>query len=140
LSATFQGLGQDLTPSPPPAATTVVQPAAPVITEFAIAAGSQTGFEFRIKGFATPQEVATVTFVFAPIAGSALQNATIALDVADLFRRWYQDPASMFLGSAFQLAIPFTVQSGSLKALAAVSVVLSNSKGISAGMTQSFPK
>jgi hypothetical protein len=139
LTASFQGLGQDLTPSPLPSATTVVQPAPPVITDFQISAETQAGFELLVKGFATAQEVTTVTFVFTPVAGITLQNTTVTLDVADLFRSWYQNQASMFLGTTFLLSVPFSVPKGSTKELAAVSVALSNTKGNSAGVSRSFP-
>lgn len=128
--------GVDMTPSPAPTQTIVVNRQAPTITSVAVVR-TGTGFEVQIGGYSTPREVTQARFTFAAAAGSNVQTSDMTVPVGSTFTTWYIDPASRQFGSMFRYVQPFTVQGG-VNGLASVTVTLSNSIGTSQPATANF--
>jgi len=120
---------QDVTPSPAPTRSIVVNPAAPVITGVT-ATRTGTGFTVVVTGYSSTRDLASGTYQFAGSAGADLLTGQIATPLSALFTTWYQGSASAPYGSQFSLTQPFSV-SGSASTVLSVTVTLTNSIGTS---------
>ncbi len=127
VTARLQSAGADVTPSPAPSTTATIARAAPAITNATINRTS-TGLEIQITGYCTAREVTQATFTFSAAAGQTLQTSQVVVPLADLFNKWFQDPASSQYGSQFTYRQPFTIQ-GDASAVIPQSVVLTNRIG-----------
>jgi hypothetical protein len=130
LSLSLSASGVNITPTVPPAASTVIAAGVPVINSVKVSSTSTT-LNVTITGTSTTLNMTTANFTFTPASGSTLQTSTFTVNVASLFSAWYASSASVATGSQFSLTMPFTI-SGSLSDIASVSVTLTNSAGTSA--------
>ncbi len=121
----------DVTPSPAPTGTLVVNTTPPVITSVTITTTPGTGFSVNVTGYSTPRDMSAATFHFVPTSGTTLNAADFTVQVGSAFTAWYANSASLPYGSQFTLTVPFSVQ-GSTFPIAAATVTLTNSKGTSA--------
>jgi hypothetical protein len=122
----------DVTPSPSPSVTIVVQPAVPVISSVTVTR-TTGGLSIAISGYSTPRQVTSAIFQFT---STNLQTSSFTVDVSSAFSAWYQTAASAAFGSAFLYTQPFTLQ-GSL-GTGSVSVTLTNAQGTSAAASAQF--
>jgi hypothetical protein len=136
LRVSLQAGGQDITPAPAPTQTVQIRRLAPVIRSVRLTRTS-SGFDVLVTGFSTPREVTSATFRFSSAPDANLQTAEVTLPMTELAGPWYQSQESWQFGSQFTLRQSFTVQ-GDINAVAAVSVVLTNSVGSSQAVSASF--
>jgi Putative Ig domain len=127
VSLRLQAGGRDITPSPAPAVSASITPAAPVI-QSATLVRSANGFSIQIAGYSTAREVTQAVFTFSPASGQTLQVSQITIAVDTLFGAWYQDAANNAYGSQFVFTQPFTIQ-GDASAVIPGSVTLTNRQG-----------
>jgi hypothetical protein len=125
--------GQDVTPTPAPTRTVLVNPSAPVITSLT-AMRNSTGFTVVVVGYASNRDVDTGTYQFAASEGANLLTGQLATPVTSLFTQWYQTSGSAPYGSQFSLTQPFTVQ-GNPATVLSVTVTLTNALGTSPAAT-----
>lgn len=121
--------GVEITPSPAPALTAHIDPAAPVIRGVQVTR-SGGGLTLAVSGYSAAREVTQATFTFKAASGQTLQAAStsISVPVETLFGTWFQDAASSQYGSQFTYAQPFTVQ-GDANSVLPESVTLTNRVG-----------
>ncbi|HEY2384210.1 MAG TPA: IPT/TIG domain-containing protein [Terriglobia bacterium] len=103
----------------------------PVITSIAVLNLSAAGFELQLTGYSTPRDITGATFTFGAASGQKLLTVELKPDVTSPFTTYYQSPASDPTGSAFVYTQPFSITQGTIKAVASVTVTLSNSAGAS---------
>lgn len=133
LTTTLKAGTTDVTPTPPPAKTIVIDPSAPVLTKVVLNRSSSS-IEVLVTGYSTTREITQGTFQFAPTSSANLQTTSVTVQLNSAFATWYQSSASNAFGSQFTLSMPFTVQ-GDVNAIASVTVTLTNSKGTSNAMS-----
>jgi hypothetical protein len=134
---TLQAGSQAIPPAADAKLDLTIAQAPPNITTAAIASRTATGVTLQITGFSTPQEVTRALFQFTPIAGRALQNSQVTVDLTAPANTWYQSSASAATGGQFLYTQPFTIQ-GDLNAIQSVAITLTNSVGNSQPTTVSF--
>jgi len=127
--------GLDVTPSPPPVASTQVPKSAPVITA-ATASSNGNTLTIQIVGFATSREVTQAVFSFSAAAGQSLANSQFSIPTDSNFATYYQNSANAAFGSQFILTQPFSIQ-GNASGVIPQSVTLTNRVGTTtASVTQ----
>jgi hypothetical protein len=128
---------QNLISAPYPFAEIIVPRMAPVITSLTIERDSATGFDIVIGGYSTPRDMTTAAVTFTARPGKTIDEpTTVTVQLADLFRPFYNSAASRAGGSTFTgLRLPVTTD-GVQDAVASISVVLSNSVGSSKAETK----
>jgi hypothetical protein len=129
LRATFQAEGQNITPTVAPSRVTRLLRSAPVIRSVEVTK-SGSSFEIIVRGFSNPRQVTQATFRFTAASGANLQTLELTLPMTALSDQWFQGQDSQQFGGQFTLRQAFTVQ-GDIRAISAVSVVLSNAVGAS---------
>jgi hypothetical protein len=127
LTATFSAGEANVTPSPAPSQTVLINAAPPQITSVTIQSAG-TGTAIVVSGFSTPRQVTGATFVLT-ISGGSSASTTVTVDVTSVFGQWYQDPASAGFGSAFVYHQPFTISGPG--SITSASVTLTNAQGTS---------
>lgn len=131
LAAVYAG-ETNLATAPYPFTELTVPRIAPVITSLAIERDTGSSFDIVISGYSTPRDMTTVSVTFTAKAGKTIDEpSTVTVQLADLFRTYYNSAASRAGGSAFTgLRLPVSV-SGATDAIGSISVVLTNSAGSS---------
>jgi len=129
LGATFKAEGQNITPTPDPSRVTRLLRSAPVIRSVEVTK-SGSSFEIIVRGFSNPRQVTQATFRFTAASGANLQTLELTLPMTALSDQWFLGQESQQFGGQFTLRQAFTVQ-GDIRAISAVSVVLSNAVGAS---------
>jgi hypothetical protein len=128
-------------PAPAPSQITI-RPTPPVITRVAITSISG-GFNIAVTGYSTPRDMSSALFHFTPTTGTNLASLDVTVQLGALFINWYNSSASIPFGSEFTVTVPFTFQvsSGpvSIAPVAAVTVSLTNSVGVSATSNPANP-
>ncbi len=124
----------DLTPVPNPALSIPIRRLAPVITSVTIGARAATSFQLLVNAYATSRSVQRITVTLSPSGTGNFQATTITLDLAAIFRAWFESVVSRAFGSQFRLTIPFTIQNGEISAIRTISVTLANEEGTSAAV------
>jgi hypothetical protein len=120
----------DVTPSPAPTSTMVVNSTVPFISSVAIAKPAPGTLNVIVKGFSSTRDMVSGLFHFAPTTGTTLTSPDLTVDLASAFAAWYNNTASNVFGSQFTLTIPFNYQANAIP-IAAVTVTLTSSKGAS---------
>jgi hypothetical protein len=95
------------------------------------------GFDVHIIGWSTPRDLTDAKVHFTPAAGHNLQTTDVTVSLAGVAQPWFAGATSAQFGSQFTLVLPFTVQ-GTISAIAAVAVQLTNSVGLSTLAAASF--
>jgi sugar lactone lactonase YvrE len=103
----------------------------PIITNVRIVNRSPSGFDVEVTGYSTSREVSAATFSFGAATGAILLTVQLQPDVASSFGAYYQSEVSSPAGGAFMYLQPFIVQQGDVKAVASVTVTLTNAQGTS---------
>ncbi len=133
LTASLSAGGQDITPSPAPTRTIVIDTAAPVIT--AVALQQVTGgISVVVTGYSNTREVSSGSFTFAVSTGNTLSQAQITVQLTSAFAAWFNGAASNATGGQFKLTVPFSV-TGNATAINKVTVTLTNSRGTSGAVS-----
>jgi hypothetical protein len=127
LTATFKAGETDVTPSPAPSKTVIINAAPPKITSVTIQS-TAGGATVVVSGFSTPRQV-TGASVTLSISGGSTASLTVTIDVTSVFAQWYQDPASAAFGSTFVYHQPFTISGPG--SITSASVTLTNAQGTS---------
>jgi hypothetical protein len=119
----------DITPTPAPAISAQISPAAPVIKSAQLSRSGST-ISIAITGFSTAREVTQAVFSFNAASGQTLQSgaSSITVSVESLFGTWFQDPANAAYGSQFIFTQTFQIQ-GDATAVIPQSVTLTNRIG-----------
>ena len=120
----------DITPSPVPTTTMVINSTVPVITKPVTITSSPGQFNVIVTGFSSTRDMVSALFHFTPTTGTALATPDITVQLGSAFTAWYSNTASNVFGSQFTITIPFTYQANSIP-FTAVTVTLTNSKGAS---------
>jgi hypothetical protein len=134
---TLQAGNSNITPSPAPSSTIVVQRLSPRITAVRIVNRTATGFGVEVVGYASAREVTQANFTFNPAPGQTIQGGQATIALTQAAQGWYQSPASVPFGSMFLYTQTFNLE-GTISALGSVSVTLSNSLGASPAMSATF--
>ncbi len=95
-----------------------------------------TGFEVWITGLSNTRELDNAMFEFQWGSG-AVQKVQSRVTYTGAARQWFQDAASKLFGGQFTIIQPFTI-AGDRTVLSGVKVTLSNSIGISEGLSAQF--
>ena len=74
-------------------------------------------------------------FHFNGSPGTDLKASDLRLPVADSFNTWFRDHNSQEFGSQFTYSQTFNVQGGDASSIGSVTVMLTNSVGVSAAAT-----
>ena len=137
LASMFAG-EQNLVAAPYPATEITVPRMAPVITSLAIERDTGSSFDIVIGGYSTPRDMTTVAVTFSARPGKTIDEpSTITVQLADLFRTYYNSAASLAGGSSFSgLRLPVSID-GVQDAVGSISVVLTNGAGSSKAETKS---
>jgi hypothetical protein len=132
-----QRTGQSLPlPSPVPATTITVRPAAPVITSVKIVGANSgaTSFQVVVIGASTTRDLTTASLTFSAASGAQLNGATQTVSLTAASAAWFVGTGNASLGKgaggAFTLTMTFPF-SGDASAIGTVSVTLANSVGTS---------
>jgi hypothetical protein len=134
ISLRLRAGGADITPSTAPVATSVIAPAAPVISSAQFTRSANT-ITISVIGYVTARDVTQAVFAFSPAAGQTLQpgSSSITIDTQSLFGNWF---GSSDMGGQFLFTQAFTIQ-GDVASVIPVSVTLKNRLGdISAEIRQ----
>jgi hypothetical protein len=107
----------------------------PIITSVVILNRTLSGFVVEVTGYSTTRDITGATFQFAAASGADLLTLELQPGVTPVFTSYYQSPGSDAVGSAFVYDQPFIVTQGTSKAVASITVTLSNSAGTSAPAT-----
>jgi hypothetical protein len=121
----------------PPDAKVTIRRLGPMITSLTIANRTASGFDLVVTGYSTPRSLRSAQFTFVGTPGNTLNNASYSLDLGNAAITWFDSATAKEVGSNFQLTVPFTF-SGDTRALASVSVVLSNVEGGSEARNAAF--
>ena len=135
VSLRLQAGVTDITPTPAPATTAQIVPAAPVINGVQVSR-SGNSISIAITGFSTAREITQAVFSFSAASGQTLQPgaSSITVPVESLFGTWFQDPANAAYGSQFVFTQTFVIQ-GDATAVIPQSVSLANRLGsVNAGI------
>jgi len=62
----------------------------------------------------------------------------VTIPLSDVASAWYKSAASSPFGSQFSLVLPFTIQ-GDSNAIQSATLTVSNSEGVSAALSATFP-
>jgi sugar lactone lactonase YvrE len=103
----------------------------PIITNLQILNVTTSGFEVQITGYSTSRDISAATFTFAAASGQKLITLKLQPEVSSSFGNYFQSDASQAVGGAFVYTQPFMVQQGTISAVAAVTVSLTNAQGTS---------
>ncbi|HTQ55988.1 MAG TPA: putative Ig domain-containing protein [Bryobacteraceae bacterium] len=117
--------------------TIQIAPAVPSISSVSLAT-SGSGFNISVVAFSNTRELSQAVIQFTPASGQTLENSSVTVPLTDAANAWFQGSSSDQYGSQFTLTIPITLSNGSSSAIAAVSVVLTNSQGNSTSAGGSF--
>jgi hypothetical protein len=132
ITLSFNVSGTDITPSPAPTASITLITTVPFIQTVQLVQGSTTSsFSVVITGFSTTRDITIGMFNFAPATVATLATAEVTVQLGTPFSLWYQNPASSATGSEFTLTVPFFTAKGPAADIVAVTVTLTNSKGMS---------
>jgi hypothetical protein len=123
--------GTDITPTPAPTASITVIATVPFIQSVLPPAQQAGGFTVVVTGFSTTRDMVSGTFQFAPSSNATLATTTVTVPLSTAFATWYSNSASNATGSEFMLTVPFTTSNGPPTDVIAVTVTLTNSKGVS---------
>jgi Putative Ig domain len=134
LTASMSAGGQDITPSPAPTKTIVIDPAVPVITSVTLQQVTG-GLTVVVSGYSNTREVSSGSFTFAVTSGNTLQTAQLTVQLTSAFGTWFNNTGSNATGGQFKLTVPFSVTQGAATAITKVTVTLTNSKGASAAVS-----
>lgn len=134
VSATVRVSGAAITLPVPLTRQAQVPRQAPVITSAALERRAG-GFELTILGFSSTREMVEAVIDYTAAAGRQVQNTSSTIPLAEVFRSWYANPASLEFGSQFRLVLPFT---GDPAAIESVTLRLRNSVGESAPRRVTF--
>jgi hypothetical protein len=107
----------------------------PVITSVRILNRTSAGFDVEVTGYSTTRDITGATFDFGAASGQKLLTVELTPDVTSTFTEYYQSPDSDSVGSAFVYTQPFVIKQGTVKAVASVTVALTNSAGTSQPQT-----
>jgi hypothetical protein len=139
-SALVYGDGQSI-PAPAPSVITI-RATAPVITKVVITSFTG-GFNIAVTGYSTPRDMASALFHFTPTTGTNLTATDVTVELGAAFTNWYNSSAATAFGSAFTLTVPFRFQVSTgpipIAPVAALTVSLTNSKGVSSTSTPASP-
>jgi hypothetical protein len=108
----------------------------PVITSVRVVR-TGNGFDVQITGYSTPRQVTQATFIFKAAPGGNLETNQLTVESQSIFTTWYTSASSVQFGSSFLYTQPFSVQ-GSIADIESVTVVLSNSVGVSLPASAAF--
>jgi hypothetical protein len=103
----------------------------PVITGVRVLNVTSAGFVVEITGYSTTRDIGSAKFDFGAATGQKLLTLELKPDVTSAFTTYYQSPASDATGSAFVYTQPFSIEQGTVNAVASVTVALTNSAGAS---------
>jgi sugar lactone lactonase YvrE len=103
----------------------------PIITDVRILNLSSAGFDVEITGYSTSREISTATFEFGASSGARLLTVQLQPEVAPTFTDYYVSDMSAAVGSSFVYTQPFLIKQGSVRAVATVTVSLTNAQGTS---------
>jgi hypothetical protein len=134
LTASMTAGGQNVTPSPAPTTTIVINPAVPVISSVALQQ-VPGGLNVVVTGYSNTREVSSGSFTFTVSSGNTLSQATLTVPLTSAYAAWFGNTASNATGGQFKLTVPFSVTQGSATAVTKVSVTLTNTKGASAAVS-----
>jgi large repetitive protein len=130
--------GNNVTPTPVPTSTIVVNPTVPVISSVKITAPAVGQLVVVVKGFSSTRDMLKGVFHFTAATGTTLTSADIPVQLGSAFTTWYGDPAANAFGSEFTLTITFTYQANGIP-ITTVTVTLTNSKGDSTPSAPASP-
>ncbi len=133
ITSQLQAVGQDVTPTPPPATTTRIAPLAPVPTTLT-ATRTSTGFNVTVIGYVTDREVTQAIFTFTAAPGSNLQTTSLTVPVDTLFSAYFSGSTAIPFGGQFNFTQAFTIN-GNPQAVVSLTVTLVNKIGQSPAMT-----
>ena len=119
LTASMSAGGQDITPSPAPTKTIVIDSAVPVITSVALQQVTG-GLNVVVTGYSNTREVSSGSFTFTVSSGNTLSQATLTVPLTSAFATWFNNTASNATGGQFKLTVPFSVTQGSATAITKV--------------------
>ena len=131
LTATLTSGGQNITPSPAPTKTIVIDPAVPVINSVVLQQVTG-GLNVVVTGYSNTREVSSGSFTFTVSSRNTLSVATLVVPLTSAYATWFNSAASNATGGQFKLTVPFSVTQGTAAAITKVGVSLTNSKGASA--------
>jgi sugar lactone lactonase YvrE len=103
----------------------------PMITNVRIINRTDAGFDVEITGYSTSREISSAIFTFGEASGKDLITVELTPDVALTFTTYYQSEVSGTVGGSFVYTQPFIVKQGDVKAVASVTVKLTNAQGTS---------
>jgi hypothetical protein len=130
--------GNDVTPSPAPTSTMVVNATVPGTPAVKITSPSPGTLNVTVTGFSSTRDMVSGLFHFAAATGTTLTSADITVQLGSAFAAWYSNTASNVFGSQFTMTIPFTYQANAIP-ITAVTVTLTNSKGASNASAPASP-
>ena len=116
LTATMSAGGQDITPSPAPTKTIVIDSGVPVITSVALQQVTG-GINVVVTGYSNTREISSGSFTFTVSSGNTLSQAQITVQLTSAFTAWFNNAASNATGGQFKLTVPFSVTQGSATAI-----------------------
>jgi hypothetical protein len=131
ITAQFTDIAMnDVTPSPAPTTTLVVNATVPGTPTVKVTATSPGQFNVAVTGYSSTRDMVSALFHFTPTTGTTLATPDITVQLGAAFAAWYANSASNVFGSQFTLTVPFTYQANAIP-FTAVTVTLTNSKGAS---------
>src|SRR5205807_7164009 len=131
VSMRIQGGGQEI--SAPDLEIRV--PKMPPVIRSVKLSRTATTFRVDISGFSTPREITEAVFHFNGSPGTDLKASDLRLPVADSFNTWFRDHNSHEFGSQVTYSQTFNVQGGDASSIGSVTVMPTNSVGVSAAAT-----
>jgi hypothetical protein len=135
--ATLQAGNSNITPSPAPSQTIVVQRLAPRITAIRIVNRTATGFGVEVVGYSTSREVTQANFTFTAAPGQTIEGGQATIALTQPAQVWFGSTASVQFGSIFLYTQTFNL-SGSISALQSLSGTLASPLGTSPSMSAPF--
>ncbi len=116
-----------------PSVSQAVAALAPVITTGSVKITNVTaaGFTVQLSAYSTTRDLTQAVFTFQAAPGSTLNGATQTVSLNSESGAWFPSGPGQQAGGSFSLSVDFAY-TGDPKALAGVSVTLSNSVGTSA--------
>jgi Putative Ig domain len=119
--------GNNVTPSPAPTSTLVVNATVPFISSVTFTNPAPGQLNVTVVGFSSTRDMVSGLFHFTSTTGTTLASADITVQLGSPFTAWYTNTASNVFGSEFTLTIPFTYQANAIPVVS-VTVTLTNSK------------
>jgi hypothetical protein len=125
--------GQVITPASIVPINITVPAAIPSLTSMTLARSGDT-ITASIIGYSDTRELIQATFHFTGAAGDTINPPDIIIPATALFGTWYTNTTSQQYGSSFLYTQEFNLSS-SQSAIGSVTVILTNSVGVSTSLT-----